>query len=134
MPAFFVSKESALSTGVVLYSRSNEYLAVHLFHPGVRKGIDVLYGRAGDASSGEGVSVMRVKVDVDDAVPEGEAKGLDKEEDGPFVYVIVTFRFPILSPIVEAALLHSVIDRCGHCWRSVVTPESLAETQADQRV
>jgi hypothetical protein len=65
----------------------------------------VLYGRAGDASSGEGIAVMRVKLDVDDAVAEGDAKGLEKAEDGPFAYVIVTYRLQILSPVAVAALL-----------------------------
>jgi hypothetical protein len=102
LPALFVSKHAAMSTGVMLDCRKGMYFAVHRYYLSIRPGVDVLYGRAGDASSGEGVAVARV------ALGPLEEDGINRDlkvAKAEYAYVLVTYRFPKVSPAAVAALV-----------------------------
>lgn len=92
LPALFASKDAALASGVTLGGRGGGEFAVHRVHPAARPGVDLVYGRGGNASGGCGVVVARVQEPVvagEDAV----------------VYVLVTYRFPSVSALAVERLL-----------------------------
>jgi hypothetical protein len=62
--------------------------AVHQVHADVRPGVDVVYGRRGDASAGRGCAVARVA-----------------DRDGGFAFVAVTYRFPVVSALAVERLV-----------------------------
>jgi hypothetical protein len=64
-------------------------------HPAACPGVDVVYGREGDASGGRGCAVARVA----EGGTDGDAGG------GRFVYVVVTYRFPSVSALAVERLL-----------------------------
>lgn len=92
LPALFTSKDAALATGVALTGRGGGEFAVHRVHPAARPGVDLVYGRGGDASSGCGVVVARVRQPV-------------IADEGAVVYVLVTYRFPSVSALAVERLL-----------------------------
>lgn len=92
LPALFEAKDAALAAGVALRGRGGGDFAVHRVHPAARQGVDLVYGRGGDASGGCGVAVARVA----QAAIAGE---------GTFVYVLVTYRFPSVSALAVERLL-----------------------------
>lgn len=71
----------------MLAGRGGGAFAVHQVHGGARPGVDLVYGRAGDASGGRGCAVARVA------------------EGAGFAYVVVTYRFPSVSALAVERLL-----------------------------
>lgn len=71
----FSSREHAFRAGINLSGMS---YAVHQYE--TTRGVDLVYGRTGDAVSGSGACVARVK-----------------QAHGEYVYAAVTYKFPSLS-------------------------------------
>lgn len=86
LPKIFASRDAALETGIVLES-DDEPFAVHQIHRNVADGVDVMYGRSGTATSGQGRAVARLC---------------------GTVFVVVTYRLPILSPLAVERLIKFV--------------------------
>lgn len=92
LPALFVSRDAALATGVTLNGRGGGDFVIHRVHPAALPGVDLVYGRGGDASGGSGVVVARVQNPV-------------VADEGAVVYVLVTYRFPSVSALAVERLL-----------------------------
>lgn len=96
LPELFSSKESALRKGIVIGCRDNLTYATHHFHAKIRENTDLLWGRTGDASGGEGIAIARIFPDRDS----------NPSEDNTFV--IITYRFPVVSALAVSKLLEFV--------------------------
>lgn len=86
LPRIFTSRHTALETGIVLEAHE-ETFAVHQIHENVADGVNVIYGRGGSATSGEGVAVARLSSGV---------------------YTLVTYRLPVVSALAVEVLVKFV--------------------------
>lgn len=89
----FSSKEVALQKGIVLNCRGSLSYSTHRYHANIVDGMDVISGRTGDASSGEGIAIARVA---------SSSKSHPSVDD---VYILVTYRFPVVSAMAVPALI-----------------------------
>jgi hypothetical protein len=83
-----------MEAGVPLRRQEGIVYSIHHFFPSVRSGLDVLYGRAGDASAGEGVAVARLFANLD--TPPAIVDS----------FVLITYRLPIVSALAVPKLLN----------------------------
>jgi hypothetical protein len=93
LPSLFAGKEAAMEAGVPLRRQEGFLYSVHQFYPSIRQGLDVLYGRGGDASAGEGVAVVRLF-----PTPNTTPSAAD-------CFVVVTYKLPIVSALAVPKLI-----------------------------